>query len=138
MKSAPKFLKILVIEDNLINQRLASTLFSRLGHQVDVAMNGLLGVELFKEKKHDLILMDIQMPVMTGLEAAQAIREHEKNEKEQKPAVIIAVTTFNHYTDRENCLRSGMNDHISKPYKPDEILSLVSRLIPDFVMPDHM
>jgi CheY-like chemotaxis protein len=78
MKSSQKLLKILVIEDNLINQRLASTLFSRLGHQVDVAMNGLLGVELFKEKKHDLILMDIQMPVMTGLEAAQAIREHER------------------------------------------------------------
>ncbi len=126
------FLKILVIEDNLINQRLAATLFKRLGHDVDVALNGLLGLELFKKKKYDLILMDLQMPVMTGLEAAQAIREHENKTKEEKRTVIIAVTTFNHHEDRERCIESGMNDHISKPYKPADILRLISQHIPDF------
>ena len=137
MERQQKFLKILVIEDNLINQKLASTLFRRVGHHVDVAINGLLGVELFKEKNQDLVLMDIQMPVMTGLEAAQAIRNFEREIVTDNPTVIIAVTTFNHYSDRENCLQSGMNDHISKPYKPSDILSLISRHIPEFKLPEQ-
>lgn len=129
-------MNILVIEDNLINQKLASTLFKRLGHQVDVALNGKLGVEMYQKNHHDLILMDIQMPVMTGIEATVSIREYEKTNK-TKPVVIIAVTTFNFPIDKENCLNAGMNDHVSKPYKPIDLLKKVAEHIPFFTVPEQ-
>jgi len=130
-------LNILVIEDNLINQKLASTLFKRLGHAVDVALNGKLGVDMYKEKHYDLILMDIQMPVMTGIEATISIREYEKQQKKAEPVVILAVTTFNYPSDKDNCLRAGMNDHVSKPYKPIDILHKVAQHIPFFTVPEY-
>lgn len=136
--SDSKPLSILVIEDNLINQKLAATLFKRIGHEVDVALNGKIGVELFKEKTYDLILMDIQMPVMTGIEASMHIRKIEKENGIKKPTIIIAVTTFNYPLDKENCLNAGMNDHISKPYKPIDLLTTVARHFSHFVIPDNM
>ena len=131
-------LNILIIEDNLINQKLAATLFKRIGHQVDLAMNGKLGVELFTKKQYDLVLMDIQMPVMTGIEATEAIRKVEMENNVKKPVIIIAVTTFNNEVDRENCLKAGMNDHISKPYKPKDILQIVADNIPGFTVPEYI
>ncbi|MDP2723616.1 MAG: response regulator [Bacteroidales bacterium] len=133
-----KSLSILVIEDNLINQKLASTLFKRIGHAVDVALNGKIGVELYETKHYDLILMDIQMPVMTGIEATLHIRNIEKKRQVANPTVIIAVTTFNYPLDKENCLNAGMNDHISKPYKPIDLLNTVARHIKHFVIPEYM
>lgn len=129
-------LKILVIEDNLINQKLASTLFKRLGHQVDVALNGKIGVEMFEKNAYDLILMDIQMPVMTGIEASKSIREIEKKNN-ATPVVIIAVTTFNNASDKDNCINAGMNGHVSKPYKPIDILRKVAQHIHFFNIPDQ-
>lgn len=133
-----KTLSVLVIEDNLINQKLASTLFKRIGHAVDVALNGKIGVELFQKKHYDLVLMDIQMPVMTGIEAASYIRKLENDNKSKEPVIIIAVTTFNYPLDKQNCFDAGMNDHISKPYKPIELLKTVAKHFPDFEIPSHI
>lgn len=105
-------LKILLAEDNLVNQKVALLTLKKLGYQADVAINGLKVIEALKTKNYDLILMDIQMPEMDGLETAILIRN---NFPEDKQPYIIAVTANALEKDREMCLNSGMNDYLCKP-----------------------
>ncbi len=113
--------KILLAEDNLVNQKVASMVITRLGHSVDVAGNGLEALDKFKQNQYDLILMDIMMPEMDGLEATMAIREIEKNDTTKKPIRIIALTANAMREDRERCMAAGMNDYLSKPFKPEDL-----------------
>lgn len=113
--------KILLAEDNLVNQKVASMVITRLGHSVDVAGNGLEALDKFKQNQYDLILMDIMMPEMDGLEATMAIREIEKNDGSKKPIRIIALTANAMREDRERCMAAGMDDYLSKPFKPEDL-----------------
>ncbi len=113
--------KILLAEDNLVNQKVASMVITRLGHSVDVAGNGLEALDKFKQNQYDLILMDIMMPEMDGLEATMAIREVERNDPSRKPIRIIALTANAMREDRERCMTAGMDDYLSKPFKPEDL-----------------
>lgn len=113
-------LNILLVEDNLINQKVAVGIIKQLGHNVSVAENGKIGVDMYKAKKYDIVLMDIQMPVMDGFVATKEIREWEHDEK-KKPGHIIALTANALKEDKEKCFIIGMNDFLSKPFKIKDI-----------------
>jgi CheY-like chemotaxis protein len=121
MNHAQQTYKILLVEDNELNQKFAIAVIRKLGYEMDIASNGLIGVQLFKENTYDLILMDIQMPEMNGIEATQAIRQLEASEGSGKHVPIIAVTAFAMEQDKRNCMEAGMDDFIAKPYKPFEL-----------------
>lgn len=106
-------LHILVAEDNRVNQRLAAVVLARMGHRVSLAENGRAAVKAVKKEDFDLILMDVQMPEMDGLEATVAIRGLEKGNIRRVP--IIAMTAHAMKGDREKCLAAGMDGYVSKP-----------------------
>ncbi len=118
--SQSKVLRILLVEDNELNQKFALAVLKRLGYITEVAENGLVALKLLNTNKYDLILMDIQMPEMNGIEATIEIRKMEKaNLIEHIP--IIAVTAFAMEHDRRNCMDAGMDEFLTKPYKPIEL-----------------
>ncbi len=113
----PDNLKILYAEDNLVNQKVTKFMLQKINADCDIAGNGKQAFEMFKQKKYDLILMDMFMPEVNGLESAQLIREFENNSKSGKPVYIVAATANAFSEDRQKCLDAGMNDFISKPFK---------------------
>lgn len=115
-------LSILIAEDNMVNQRLALLLLSKLGYSADVASNGLQAVELVRKNNYDLIFMDISMPEMDGFQATRAIRNFGG-----KQPVIVAMTANAMSEDREICLQSGMNDYLSKPIKVELLKEVLIR-----------
>ncbi|KAG2144400.1 response regulator receiver protein [Suillus bovinus] len=124
---------ILLAEDNLINQKLAAKILEKYGHTVVIAENGSLAVEAFKarvqvNKPFDIILMDVSMPVMGGLEATELIRAYEMH-KGLLRTPIIALTAHAMIGDRERCLQAGMDDHIAKPLRPGELLNSINTLV---------
>jgi len=122
-----KPLNILLVEDNLLNQKFAVATLKKEGHRIEIAENGKIAVDLFKQNHYDLILMDIQMPVMDGIEATRSIREYE--EKYQKTNVqIVAITAYVIEKDRKLCISAGMDEYIAKPYKPKELVSMIGQL----------
>ncbi|RXF67653.1 hybrid sensor histidine kinase/response regulator [Arcticibacter tournemirensis] len=110
-------LRILVAEDNLINQKLIITILKKLGYQPDLAENGLEVIRMNDGNVYDLILMDVRMPEMDGLEATRKIRELSVNQP-----VIIAMTANAMVEDKEDCLNAGMDDFISKPFKVGDLM----------------
>jgi signal transduction histidine kinase/CheY-like chemotaxis protein len=112
-------LRILLVEDNNINQRLASHLLAAQGHQVVVATDGKQAVALTEREAFDLVLMDVQMPEMDGLEATAAIRQREKSGTRRLP--IVAMTASAMKGDRERCLQAGMDGYIAKPIQVQEL-----------------
>jgi CheY-like chemotaxis protein len=124
--SANKKLKILLAEDIIFNQKLAVTILEQKGHKAVVAENGKAAVEAFEKESFDLILMDIQMPEMDGLDATRIIREKEKETGGHIP--IAAMTAHTLETDRENCRKAGMDAFIAKPIRQDEFLSVIEEL----------
>ncbi|EMI56942.1 sensory box sensor histidine kinase/response regulator [Rhodopirellula sallentina SM41] len=111
-KIAPR--KILLVEDGLVNQRVALGFLNKWGHQVELAVNGREAIEALEKEKFDIVLMDIQMPEMNGFEATTIIREREAESDEHQ--FIVAMTAEAMKGDRENCLSAGMDDYISKPF----------------------
>jgi len=122
-----KKLSILLVEDNVLNQKFAVATLVKNGHQVVVAENGEIAFEKFIKGSFDLILMDVQMPVMDGIQATISIRKHEK-EKGLKPVKIIAVTAYAMDRDRERCLKSGMDKFLAKPFKPEHLMGIIDNL----------
>lgn len=120
-------LNILLVEDNFLNQKVVIATLEKAGHKVDLAENGKIAVEKFETNFYDLILMDIQMPIMDGISATKNIRDFEK-EKGRNRIKIIAVTAFAMESDKEQCLNAGMDDFLSKPFKPNELLSIINKL----------
>lgn len=118
--------RILVAEDNLINQKLAKYMLSNLGHEVTLATTGKDALELSATESFDFILMDVQMPVMDGIEATKLIREREKRSDTHIP--IIALTAHAMKGDRERCLAAGMDDYISKPINYSELTESINRI----------
>jgi len=132
IKSRP--LDILLVEDNILNQKFAATTLNRAGHMVDIAENGKVAFEKFREKHYDLIIMDIAMPIMDGLESTRVIRKYEQEQSEKDPTYskppikIIAVTAHVIMTDREKCILAGMNEYLAKPYRPKELTDVIDLL----------
>src|SRR6266404_4887659 len=112
-------LKVLLAEDNVVNQRLVVRLLEKRGHRVAVAANGLEALAALKKETFDLVLMDVQMPDMDGMEATAAIREEEKSGGEHQ--MIIALTAHAMKGDREKCLSAGMDGYLTKPIRPQEL-----------------
>jgi signal transduction histidine kinase/DNA-binding response OmpR family regulator len=112
-----KDLAILLAEDNPVNQKVALSMLKRLNYRADVANNGLEVLSSLERKRYDVILMDIQMPEMDGLDATHSIRER----KEIKQPCIIAMTAYALDGDRETFLKAGMDDYLSKPIRMDEL-----------------
>ncbi|MCD4769259.1 MAG: response regulator [Bacteroidales bacterium] len=117
----PKKLSVLLAEDNVINLKVASLVLKRLGHNIEIAENGKVAVEKFSEKRFDIILMDIQMPLMDGIEATREIRRIESESKSKFRIPIVAVTANAIKGDRERFLKAGMDNYIPKPFRFDEI-----------------
>jgi two-component system, sensor histidine kinase and response regulator len=116
---------ILLVEDNIVNQRVARLMLEKAGHGVVVASNGREALRLLAEQAFDLVLMDIQMPEMGGLEATAAIREAEQRTGAHIP--VIAMTAHAMTGDRERCLSAGMDGYISKPVQSAALLELVTK-----------
>ncbi|NMG69013.1 hybrid sensor histidine kinase/response regulator [Parazoarcus communis] len=126
-------LAILLAEDNPVNQTVATRMLEKVGHRVTVANNGEEAVEAFDAGNFDLILMDVQMPVMGGLEATQAIRAREARRSWAMqggwhPIPIVAMTAHAMAGDRERCLEAGMDDYVSKPIRPADLLAAIRRV----------
>jgi len=125
-ESAPVVpLKILLAEDGLVNQRVATDLLSQRGHHVTVAENGQVAVEAFAKESFDLILMDIHMPLMDGFEATTAIRGQEAASESHVP--IIALTANAMKGDRERCLDAGMDGYLAKPIRAHDLYRVVEQ-----------
>ena len=128
-------LKILLAEDNIVNQKVAKSMLTKMGHEVVVAKNGQEAVKAFEDEKFDLILMDGQMPVMDGLEAARAIRDAEEQSAIRNPqsaigrVPIIAVTANAMKGDREIFLAAGMDDYLAKPIKRKSLEEVIGRVV---------
>jgi CheY-like chemotaxis protein len=127
LNNSTKKFKILLAEDNIINQKVAILNIRKLGHEVELAHNGVVAVDMFGKNKFDFILMDIQMPGMDGLEATKAIRRIEAARNEQNPIPIIAITANIYKEDIKRFLAIGMNDHLGKPFKPDDLEEIIRR-----------
>ena len=115
--------RVLLVEDNEINQEVAIGLLEDATIQVDLAENGEIAVRMAQENDYDAVLMDMQMPVMDGIEATRAIRSDPRFQN----LPIIAMTANAMAADREKCLKAGMNDHIGKPIDPDQLFSVLLR-----------
>jgi two-component system, sensor histidine kinase and response regulator len=118
--------RILLVEDGLVNQKVAVSLLERRGHSVAVAGNGLEGVAAFERQNFDLILMDVQMPEMDGLEATAEIRRREAGKGTHTP--IVAMTAHAMKGDRERVLEAGMDEYLSKPIRATELYAMVDRM----------
>lgn len=126
---------ILLVEDSLFNQKLAVGLLNKRGHRVTVANNGVEGLETLKRGKFDLVLMDIQMPEMDGLEATRRIREEERKTGHHVP--IIAMTAQAMIGDRERCLESGMDAYVVKPIHAQQLYETIDAVTLDLPAPDE-
>jgi CheY-like chemotaxis protein len=117
-------LRILVAEDNAVNQKLALRLLSQLGYHADVAGNGLEAIAALERQRYDVVLMDVQMPELDGLEATRQICQ--RWPRDARPQ-IVAMTANAMQGDRELCLGAGMDDYISKPIHTDELVAALAR-----------
>lgn len=116
--------RILLAEDNPINQRVAQRMLQHMGYPVDVAANGLEALQALEHQSYDVVLMDIQMPLMDGLEATRTIRRWLSAEDQPR---IIAVTAFALDYSREMCIDAGMDDYIAKPVQKEDLAEVLEK-----------
>ena len=119
-------LHVLLAEDNRVNQKLAVTILEKRGHRVVVANDGKAALRALETDRFDVILMDLQMPEMGGLEATAAIREEEQSTGRHQP--IVAMTAHAMKGDRERCLEGGMDDYLSKPIQAKALIQIIENL----------
>lgn len=120
---------ILLVEDNPINQDVASMVLTQMGCMVDIAFNGIQALEKYARHTYDLILMDCQMPVMDGLSATAKIRDMEI-EKNAKRTPIVAITANALPSDRTTCISAGMDDYLAKPFKRSQVKEILKKFLP--------
>jgi two-component system sensor histidine kinase/response regulator len=125
VEDARRRLKILLAEDNIVNQKLAAKMLENRGHHVHVASDGQKAIDALTRERYDLVLMDIQMPEMDGLEATERIRDREEQEGIHTP--IVAMTAHAMKGDRERCVAAGMDDYLSKPIKAADLYDVIDR-----------
>lgn len=124
-RASTRHLRVLLAEDNTVNQRLAVRLLEKRGHQVVVTANGREALTALEKETFDLVLMDVQMPEMDGLEATAALRQKENGSELR--SWVVALTAHAMKGDRERCLAAGMDDYLSKPILPAELDDLLKR-----------
>ena len=124
-------LRILLVEDTAYNQIIALKFLEKLGYQADLAVNGLEVLKALEHKFYDLILMDIQMPEMDGLEVTRRIRLKEKESMAINKVKIVAMTANTMAEDRENCIQIGMDNFIGKPIRIDELDAVLQKISSD-------
>jgi signal transduction histidine kinase/DNA-binding response OmpR family regulator len=129
-------MKVLLAEDNAVNQRLTVRLLEKRGHKVAVAGNGLEALAALRKESFDLVFMDVQMPEMDGYEATAAIREEERNSG--RHLQVIALTAHAMKGDRERCLAAGMDGYLSKPIRPEELDEVLEEQVARLRMPSAM
>ena len=127
LKTALPPLRILLVEDSVFNQKLAVGLLQKHGHTVVVANNGREAVAWMDAGDFDVVLMDVEMPEMDGLEATAVIREKEKGTGSHVP--IVAMTAHAMKGDRERCLAAGMDDYISKPIRAQQLFDTLASVL---------
>jgi CheY-like chemotaxis protein/HPt (histidine-containing phosphotransfer) domain-containing protein len=127
IEGARRRLRILVVEDNKVNQKVVTAILKKRGHAVTLASTGHEALSTLERERFDVVLMDVQMPEMDGFEATGLIREKEKVDGEHVP--IIAMTAHAMQGDREKCLAAGMDDYISKPIRPEDLLSVIDKTL---------
>jgi len=118
-------LRILLAEDNVVNQKLALRLLQQMGYRADLASNGIEAIESVERQTYDVILMDVQMPEMDGIEAARQITG--RWQAAERPR-IVAMTANAMQGDREMCLAAGMDDYVTKPIRVDALVDALSRI----------
>ncbi len=124
-----KYRKVLVVDDNLLNRKLACAILKNNNFEFEIAENGKIAYDLYTKKEFDIILMDIQMPIMNGIESTKMIREYERESNITPPIPIIAVTTFTRDSDKQNCYEAEMNEVLGKPYKTDNLINVLDKYI---------
>jgi CheY-like chemotaxis protein len=125
-ETGPGSMRVLLAEDNVSNQKVTMTMLKRLGYNADVAANGKEALRALENQSYDLVLMDVRMPEMNGLEATRIIRQRWPG----KGPKIIAITAFALQGDKEKCLAAGMDDYISKPVRMNELAKLLGKYQP--------
>ncbi len=118
--------RILLAEDNPINQRVALKILEKLGYRAEAVGNGVEALEALTQRRFDLVLMDVQMPEMDGMEATRRIRNPRSAVRDHE-IPVVALTAHAMRQDRDACLAAGMNDYLSKPIKPDELATALTR-----------
>src|SRR5262249_25764180 len=126
---------VLLAEDNAVNQKLAMRLLEKRGHTVAIACDGRQAVAALEREDFDVVLMDVQMPVMNGYEATAAIRMMEKETGKHVP--IIAMTAHVMKGDREKCLAAGMDAYVTKPVQAAELFEALTAVVPAVVPPEE-
>ncbi|MHA7110935.1 response regulator [Sunxiuqinia elliptica] len=121
-------LSILLVEDNVLNQRIVTFSLKKYNHEVTIANNGLEAIDRFKESTFDVVLMDLMMPEMDGLEATVKIREIENTETPGSRTPIIALTANTMDNDREKCLSYGMDEFMAKPFDIEKLKKIFHEL----------
>jgi len=124
---AERALSLLLAEDNVVNQHLATRLLEKMGHSVVLAQNGLEAMSQHASGEFDAVLMDVQMPEMDGFQATKAIRDREKAMGTPR-LPIIALTAHAMAGDREKCMQAGMDHYLSKPLKAQELQDLLQTI----------
>jgi len=117
---------VLLVEDNVLNQKLIFLNLSKYGFKIDIANHGKEAIDKLKIGKYDLILMDLMMPIMDGLETTVAIREKEKVTNDHMPIVGLTANTYD--ADREKCLSYGMDEYMAKPFDLQEFFDNLKKL----------
>ena len=127
-RTRERTLRVLLAEDNVVNQKLAARLIEKQGHEAVVVDNGRAALEALERRSFDLVIMDVSMPEMDGFEATAAIRERERGSRERIP--IIAMTAHAIKGDRERCLAAGMDGYVSKPVQAKTLFAEIEQLLP--------
>jgi CheY-like chemotaxis protein len=124
-----KCLRVLVAEDNRINQKVAAKMLEKIGIDADFAIDGGKTLEMLEANEYDLLLLDIQMPVVDGYEVARSIRSKPEG-AQNRGIVIIAMTAYAMEGDREKCLDAGMDDYLAKPIEQDKLIEMLHAYFP--------
>nr|MBP8962735.1 response regulator [Opitutaceae bacterium] len=129
-KNTRRIRSVLLVEDNLVNQKVASVILKKLGCEVTLAVNGQAALDTLENSNFDVVFMDCQMPEMDGYEATRTLRERERNRKSKGRAHtwVVAMTANAMQGDRERCLAAGMDDYVSKPIRPEDVHSALMRV----------
>lgn len=123
-------MKILLIEDNLLNQKVVIFNLKKFNYEITAFTNGREALESVKNNSFDLILMDIMLPEMNGYQVTEEIRKIEKEIGIKNPVPIIALTANTYDNDREKCFNAGMNEYLAKPFTSEQLIEVIHKFIP--------